>query len=154
MKSKATRKGTRGQALVELAVCVIAMTYLAIGIIEFGRMLMVASMITHAARDGARAAAVVSRDNRCASNGHITPAVQTDIQSKVTTMIQNVGVTGLTISVVDSTAADGTPIVTCSAVGDVPFIMHYMTLLHGSNSQHFNRAVTFRDEVSSGTAGC
>jgi Flp pilus assembly protein TadG len=147
MKSKRATRRTRGQALIEMAVSIIALFWLTISIIEFGRMMMVTNMITHAMRDGARAAAVVSKDKRCQSNGFLTAAEQGVIKTQVNQLISDVGVSGLTISITGGTSADGTPIVTCSAAGSVSY-------LYFGASQNIARAVTFRDEVATGTAGC
>src|SRR5215470_18399442 len=136
MKSKRATKRNRGQALIEMACAIIALVWLSLGMIEFGRMLMITNMVTHATRDGARAAAVVPRTKRCASNGHLTAAAQTDIVNKVTAKLSPFGITGLAVAVTNATAADGTPIVTVGVTGGVPWIMQYMaTFISGSGSQ-------------------
>jgi Flp pilus assembly protein TadG len=48
----------RGQAIAEMGIVVLLFVVLTLGIIDFGRMLMVLNVITHAARDGARLAAL------------------------------------------------------------------------------------------------
>ncbi len=63
-------KNERGQELAELAITLVLFLLLALSIVEFGRMLMIASMVTHAARDGARMAAVEPATNRDGNGDH------------------------------------------------------------------------------------
>ena len=43
-----------GQGLVELGIIMVLLLALTMGVVQFGHAFMVANMITHAARDGAR----------------------------------------------------------------------------------------------------
>lgn len=63
-RSKFLLSDNRGQALAETGIAITFLLVLTIGIIEVARGFLVVNMITHAARDGARAAAVASRDSR------------------------------------------------------------------------------------------
>ena len=67
-QNETTQKGwfanQRGQALAETGIAITLLLLLVMGVIEFGRAFMVANMITHAARDGARSAAVVHSTDR------------------------------------------------------------------------------------------
>src|SRR5438477_8297378 len=47
----------RGQALIEFGVILVLFVTIALGLVTFGHAFMVANMVTHAARDGARLAA-------------------------------------------------------------------------------------------------
>src|SRR5262249_59628214 len=60
----------RGQALVETGIVIVLLCTLVMGIIEFGRAFLIANMITNAAREGARAAAVWPSTQRD-GGGHI-----------------------------------------------------------------------------------
>lgn len=53
-----TRKHSKGQALVEMAIILPLLMLLVIGIFEFGRAMYTKNTLTHAARAGARAAVV------------------------------------------------------------------------------------------------
>lgn len=55
---KKLKKDNKGQALVELALILPVLLLLIFGIIEFGRVFGTYLMVTHGAREGARAAAV------------------------------------------------------------------------------------------------
>ena len=66
-----------------MGIVVLLMVTLAMGIVEFGRMLLVLNMITNATRDAARAASAVGVNDRCASNAHLTANATTAIQSMV-----------------------------------------------------------------------
>ncbi|MDR5658932.1 pilus assembly protein [Serpentinicella sp. ANB-PHB4] len=56
------KKNNEGQALVELALVLPILLLLVFGIIEFGRVFGTYLMVTHSAREGARAAAVGALD--------------------------------------------------------------------------------------------
>jgi Flp pilus assembly protein TadG len=51
------RRNQRGQGLVETGIILVLFMAIALGLLTFGHAFMVANMITHAARDGARLAA-------------------------------------------------------------------------------------------------
>jgi len=147
------RQTERGQALVELPLALVLLVLLMMGIIEFGRAWMVISMLTHAARDGARAAAVLSQTNRgscgsiSSSYGPIAGAAGTGL---VKTEIGNViDTTALTVSI-SQTPAPGSapcaapatvPMVTVTISGSVPYVFNLV-----GSSFSLNRSVTFRDE--------
>jgi len=57
------KKSEKGQALVELALILPILLLLVFGIIEFGRIFGTHLMITHGAREGARAASVGATDS-------------------------------------------------------------------------------------------
>ncbi len=122
--------------MVETAIVVVLFVTLVMCALEFGRAWMVANMITHAARDGARIAAVVPATGR-SSSGVISST--SSIQSQVLTDIQNVvPTTGLTVNVTQPTVS-GIPMVQVQVSGTVPY------LFYNSNIS-VSRTVTFRDE--------
>jgi Flp pilus assembly protein TadG len=133
-------RSQRGQGLVELGIVILVFAFLVMGILEFGRAWMLANMITHAARDGARAAAVLPPSNRDA-NGIITDS--SPIQARVTSQIQNVmNPAGLTV-VVDQPTAAGIPLVRVAVNGSVPYLFDMPGV---GSSFAVARSVTFRDE--------
>jgi Flp pilus assembly protein TadG len=148
------RETERGQALAETAIVIVVLVLLVMGIIEFGRAWMVINMITHAARDGARTAAVLAQSSRgtCGSitsdYGPIAGPVGTGL---VLSEINNVmPPTDLTVTISQSPpVASATPcptpaslpMVTVTVNGTVPYIFN----LVGTNFS-VNRSVTFLDE--------
>jgi Flp pilus assembly protein TadG len=135
--SRGRFRDQRGQALAEMGIIIILLVTLSMGVMEFGRAWMVGNMITHAARDGARAAALQPSSNRDASGFIIDTS---GIQTLVNDEISDVGVTGLTVAVTYPDTA-GTPMVRVTVSGDVD----YFTGLFGT-SFSVNRSITFRDE--------
>jgi Flp pilus assembly protein TadG len=133
----------RGQALAELGIIIVLVLMLAMGIIEFGRMLMIANVITHAARDGARAAAVLPSSSRD-SSGMITNT--SAIQSRVISHISNaVNTSGFSVNVSQPAASStgGIPMVTVQVTGSVPYVALFNLV---GSSLNIDRSVTFRDE--------
>ena len=61
------KKENKGQALVELALVLPILLLLVFGIVEFGRIFGTYLMVTHGAREGARAAAVGTADSEIIS---------------------------------------------------------------------------------------
>lgn len=68
MKRYGTQEKRRGTALVEMAVVLPVFLMVVWGIIEFGRGMMVANMITNAAREGARLAVIDGNTNTDVEN--------------------------------------------------------------------------------------
>ncbi|MBI3951414.1 MAG: pilus assembly protein [Acidobacteria bacterium] len=56
--TKPQRKAEFGQALVELGILVPVIVFLLVGVVDFGRILMVRHVITNAAREGVRVAII------------------------------------------------------------------------------------------------
>jgi Flp pilus assembly protein TadG len=130
------------QTLVELAFCVVLIVMLAMGIIEFGRAWMIANMITHAARDGARAAAVtpVSKRN---SSGIITDSttianIKNIVRDRIATVMDP-----STIGTIDlaQPTIDGIPMVQVTVNGTLPYLFGFF-----GSGETLGRSVTFRDE--------
>jgi len=130
------RRAQRGQALVEMGMVVGLFVALVMGTIEFGRAFMIANMITHAARDGARIAATAQGRG---TGGTLTNAAS--IKTQVLNDISNVTpTTGLTVGVTQPTIS-GIPMVQVRVTGTVPYLFRLV-----GPSFTVDRTATFRDE--------
>ncbi|MBC8116836.1 MAG: pilus assembly protein [Candidatus Saccharimonas sp.] len=90
----------RGAAMVEMALVLPLFLMLVLGIIEFGRAMMVANLVTNAAREGARMAVLDG-----STNTEVNNAVETFLQSAI-----GQGVSAADIDVtITVTAAAGNP---------------------------------------------
>jgi len=136
------RDRARGQALAELGIVIVLFVFLGLGIIEFGRAWMIINMVTHAARDGARAAAALPPASR-ASSGHIT--AWGPIETSVENYIQDN--TGQTMTATGISTADvgGVPMVAVQVEGQVDWLFFHTPLGFGPTFE-VNRIVSFRDE--------
>jgi len=130
----------RGQALAETGIVITLFVTLVMGTIEFGRAWMIANMITHAARDGARIAAVVPATGR-SSNGTIssTSAIQTQVLNEISNVMPS---SGFTVNVTQPSPG-GIPMVQVQVTGSVPYLFNLPGV---GTSFSVNRTVTFRDE--------
>ena len=135
------RRGRRssGQALAELGIIIVLTVSLAMMVIEFGRAWMIVNMITHAARDGGRAAAVTPTANR-APDGTIldTSAIQTRVMDTIETVMDPSTITGV---VVGQSTVGGIPLVTVTINGAVPYLFGFL-----GTDFNVERSVSFRDE--------
>lgn len=68
----------RGAAMVEMALVLPLFLMLVLGIIEFGRAMMIANLVTNAAREGARTAVLDG-----STNTEVTSGVKTFLQSAI-----------------------------------------------------------------------
>jgi Flp pilus assembly protein TadG len=134
------REGQRGQALTEMGIIAVLFVFLVMGVIEFGRAWMVANVITHAARDGARAAAVTPPSNRDA-NGFI--ADTSSIQERVTEQLRSVTDPGDLNVVVDQPTSGGIALVRVTVNGSIPYLFNLPGV---GTSFAVARSMTFRDE--------
>lgn len=66
-------RGCEGQALVEVGLSIVLFFTIVLGLVTFGHAFMVANMITHAARDGARLAATWPSRGNCGVLTNTTP---------------------------------------------------------------------------------
>ena len=90
----------RGAVMVEMALVLPLFLMLVLGIIEFGRAMMVANLVTNSAREGARMAVLDG-----STNTEVNNAVETFLQSAV-----GHGITAADIDVIITvTAATGNP---------------------------------------------
>ena len=96
LRAKPPRR--RGAALVEFAVVSPLLFVLILGLIEFGRLMMVQQVLTNGAREGAR-------------NAVLPAATQTTAQGVIDGYMQNNAITGYTTSMTDpGSAQPGDPI--------------------------------------------
>ena len=128
----------RGQALIEMGFVIVLFVTLTMGVIEFGRAWMIGNMITHAARDGARAAAVTPTSSR-GTGGTITntSAIQTNVLNSIRNAVPT---TGFNVNVTQPTVG-GIPMVQVQVTATVPYLFRLV-----GSSFTVNRTVTFRDE--------
>ena len=94
------KQARRGAAMVEMALVLPVFLMLVLGIIEFGRGMMVANLVTNSAREGARMAVLDG-----STNTEVATAVQTFLVSAIGHGISSADIT-TTITV---TAAAGNP---------------------------------------------
>jgi Flp pilus assembly protein TadG len=131
------RRTQRGQALAETAIVIVLLVTMAMGIIEFGRAWLIANMITHAARDGARMAAVPASNRDGSGMITDTSAIVNQVLSDIGTVVPT---SGFTVSV-GQTAIGGIPMVQVTVTGAVNYVFNLV-----GTSFTVNRTVTFRDE--------
>jgi Flp pilus assembly protein TadG len=98
----------RGAAIVEFAIVAPLFFMLILGIIEFGRMVMVQQIITNAAREGARV-------------GVLSNATTSQVDSAVSNYLSAVSISGQSVSVTPDPPSTATPgsLVTVSV--SIPF---------------------------------
>ena len=125
-----------------MGIVIVLFVFLGLGIIEFGRAWMIINMVTHAARDGARAAAALPPASRDASGlvnswGTIESSVESYIEDN----------TGQTMTATGISNADvgGVPMVALQVEGEVNWLFFSVPLGFGPSFE-VNRIVTFRDE--------
>jgi Flp pilus assembly protein TadG len=98
------RPERRGVAVVEFAVVASLLFLLVLGILEFGRAMMVLEMLNNAARNGARV-------------GSLNGSATSDVNTAVTNALAGAGFSGVTTNVqVNGAAADANTAVTGDAV--------------------------------------
>jgi len=133
---------SRGQALAELGIVIVLFVFLGLGIIEFGRAWMIINIATHAARDGARAAAALPTGSRDAS-GFVTNwgPIETAVENQI---LDN---TGQTMTATGDSNADsgGVPMISLRVQGNVDWLFFHTPLGFGPTFT-VDRIVTFRDE--------
>lgn len=136
----------RGQAMAEMGLVVLLFVVLTLGIIDFGRMLMVLNVITHAARDGARIAALTKNEKWTggALTGADLAAVQTRVRQQIATVMpqSQADAFSVTPSMVNGGAAGEEASVRVQ--GSVPFIFSFPGLWGGSIT--VDRTATYRFE--------
>lgn len=137
----ARRPGERGQMLAELGMTIVLFMLLSLGVVEFGRILMIVNVVTHAARDGARSAAVVPASGR--NSGTIQN--WSGIEAQVTNQIANVTTVGFTVTHAQPTDG-GIPMVEVTVSGNVPWLFAPFLLPASATSLPVTRTVRFRDE--------
>lgn len=142
----------QGQALIESAIVITLFVLLAMGVVEFGRAFFVGNYIAHAARDGARMAAVLTYPNNrntCQLITDFTP-VSTQVQAE----LQAAGVTGLSVNFTQVPTPSTAPPCAQVPAGTIPYVtvtvsgpFNYMFNLPGVGTGFtVARTATFRDE--------
>jgi Flp pilus assembly protein TadG len=143
------RRGERGQAMVELGIVLVLFLMLALGIVEFGRVLMISNVITHAGRHGCRAASVIPPQDR--TNGTFTGATVTNLQDIVRAQMANAmgsaAANGFGVAVNQPTV-NGMDMVEIRITGSVPYL--FSPLLFSTSGSPagltIDRTISFRDE--------
>jgi Flp pilus assembly protein TadG len=166
------RQNQRGQAIVETAIVIVIFLFLAGGVIHFGYSFMVANMITHAARDGARLAASWQSRDACGAlintdpiTNNSTGAVATRIAAVIAQTDERFTVAvsqspPVTVHTPPCASAGTTPTVTVNVQGCIPYLFNIFGFTSnctttGSPSLpgvSVNRNATFADELR-GTFG-
>jgi Flp pilus assembly protein TadG len=147
----------RGQAMVEAGIVIVLFMTIALGLLTFGHAFMVANMITHAARDGARVAATWTPRGPC---GRLDNSNTAAIQSMVQNEIRAVTAETFIVNVSQNWAAPGgppcgtpaTPTVQVNVQGCVPYVFPLLPTNIGYNCGgkvgfQVNRTVVFHDET-------
>ena len=135
--TRAKRHDARGQALTEMAFVIVLFVTLVMGLMEFGRAWMIANMITHAAVDGARAAAkFVDRNPDCTIQD--TSGVESLVRDQIAAVMDTATISGVTVT---QSVQSGIPVVQVQVTGSVPYIFNLV-----SSEFPVARTVTFRDE--------
>jgi Flp pilus assembly protein TadG len=116
------RKGRKGQSLVEFALVIPILLLLVIGIVEFGRAWMTRNILTGAAREAVRLAAVPAPAGGTAA-----------ATARATQILTSSGITTANIAVVDPGAAFGAVSVTV----DYNFPVLFLGIIPGFGSSTF-----------------
>jgi Flp pilus assembly protein TadG len=134
-----------------MALVVLLLVTLIFGMIDFGRVLMIANMVTHATRDGARMASVM---DRCDSTGNLGPTNLANVETAITTLLGDVGVDDAMIEVNSGVAVGGmeTVQVITSVEVNYQFLSFFVPLIGDSLS--IVRTVTFREEGAVSPDAC
>jgi Flp pilus assembly protein TadG len=150
------RRNQRGQGLVEAGLTIVLFMAIALGLVTFGHAFMVANMITHAARDGARLAATWPNRTSCQAITNVS-AIRQTVQNEIATVtggLFNVNIdqvpdqTGLTPP---NCASSTTPQVKVRVQGCVPYVFPILPAnlgvdCNGRKGFTVDRSVTFHDE--------
>ena len=142
------RARERGQAMAEMAFVVVLLTMLTLGIIDFGRMLMIVNVITHAARDGARQVALVSNDRWVAGTPPTMSAadaatIRTNVRAQIASVMPQAAANNFTVQA--SRAASGVgDEASVTVTGSVPFMFGFPGVWGGSIN--ITRTATYRFE--------
>jgi hypothetical protein len=140
--------------MVEFFIIVFPLILISLGVLEFGYVLMKVNIVTHAARDGGRMAAVTPISNRD-GNGIIqdTTSIEDRVRDQMKNVMSAADVAAMTVEVTQPTV-DGIPMVSVRVAGPVALIYGGMPSPFGASgfamfaapALNFDRTVTFRDE--------
>lgn len=146
-------RNQRGQSLVELGMTVGIFALLVMGTLEIGRIWLIGNMITQAAREGARVAALTPMAQRGTGgslgiiNSTAKNTIITLVKNEIRGVLDQAGTNALTVAVTQSPSAGGVvtsptiPTVTVSVTGSVNYIFGLL-----GSTVAVNRSVSFRDE--------
>jgi Flp pilus assembly protein TadG len=150
------RESQKGQELVEFGIIIVLFITLALGVITFGHAFMVANMITHAARDGARLAATWPTRGACQRLDNAnTDAIQTTVKNEIATVTGTTFMVDVTQNPVQPSGppctTSTTPLVVVTVTGCVPYVFPILPAGLGVNCNgrkgfNVNRTVSFHDE--------
>jgi Flp pilus assembly protein TadG len=131
---------------------------LAMGIVDFGRMLLILNIVTNTTRDAARNMAVAGGANRCANGGIANKLGFCSAANGAHDQLLDVGVT-LTCDnshfAVQQCTLNGENVVRVTTTVAVNYIGVFAFLDSMQQGLTVTRTVTFRDELGSGTGtGC
>src|SRR5262245_36867410 len=143
------KAGQRGQALAEMAFVVVLLVMLSLGIIDFGRMLMVQNVITHAVRDGARIAALTKDTDW--GGFTMSGAARTTVVNRIRDQLSTVMSSGDATTIANTanitrtnTGATVGEIASVNVTGSVPFLFSFPGVWGGTVA--VNRTATYRFE--------
>ena len=152
-----SRHAQKGQDLVEFGIIIVPFVALALGVVTFGHAFMVANMITHAARDGARLAATWPTRGACQRlDNSNTAAIQTTVRNEISTVTGGTFTVNVTQNPVQPTTppctTSTTPLVVVTVSGCVPYVFPILPAAlgvdcNGRKGFNVNRSVTFHDEA-------
>lgn len=131
------RPRQQGQALAEMGFVILLFVVLMFGIIDLGRMLMVLNVITHAARDGARMAAVTPPDR--------WGAEATLVQDRVKDQIATVTTSEFDVTP-SCSVVNGRPSVSVTVKGSEPYLFNFSSIGLWGGEVEVTRVATFRYE--------
>src|SRR5262245_17506517 len=143
------KAGQRGQSMAEMAFVVVLLVMLSLGIVDFGRMLMVQNVITHAVRDGARMAALTKDTDWGGLTMSGTPltTIRNRIRDQLSTVMsvaaaQTIANTAnITRTNTGLTAGETASV---NVTGSVPFLFSFPGVWGGTVA--VNRTATYRFE--------
>ena len=136
-----------------MALVTLLLVTLTMGVVEFGRMLMILNIITNATRDAARAASAMGKTDRSATTSHICSTREDAVKDMVVNQVNNyVTITRSNVTVEYPAPASGAPqTVRVRTSVPVPYIALFN--LVGSNL-NVDKTVSFRDEFTAPGSGC
>jgi Flp pilus assembly protein TadG len=140
------QSATKGQALAEMAFVVVMLFVLIMGVAEVGWAFMESSLITHAARDGARFGATLPKADRdvagCISN-------ETVISDHVEAALTGLGFSP-SVNVSQNTCANnGIPTITVQITGTMNTLFNLI-----GDGFAIDRSITFQDEGRTCPSAC
>jgi Flp pilus assembly protein TadG len=146
MTSRLQKPRQRGQALAEMGLVVLLFVTITLAIIDFGRMLMILNVITHAARDGARTAAVIPATQFPvgALGGSNLSTIQTRVRNQIATVMSTTDANAFSVSGTRVAGGGAGDTVRITVAGNVPYLFNFPGLWGGNVA--VNRVATFRFE--------